>query len=395
GFDPTDMDVTPGAMDHGLVSNVSGAILALLLARSALRLRLDRAFGGWLRRVGRPIGLDPTALPVKATAAFALLLAYASSAVTVVGPGETVFIERFGRVAQESTTPGALVHAPWPIDVPHRIDTGLVRSLEFGIDREPIDDSTIVASALREERQRLARLEAEAETLTGDGLLLSVRFGVQYRVQDARAWRYGQSDPEALVARLAQDAMRRTVATRTADSVLVGESDEFLRDVTARLVSDFEASGVGAALTSFQLQDVHAPPAVHDAYRKVASAIEDADRSVAVAEIRRMETLSQAREEALKRTSYEEGQGDIVRALARGKASAFEALVEAHARAPKTVEQSLLFDSFRRALRPDGEGERRVVLPLGEGIEIISRMSAGAEPPPKIFEDEIFAPPRR
>ncbi|MEM9382662.1 MAG: SO_0444 family Cu/Zn efflux transporter [Planctomycetota bacterium] len=395
GFDPTDMDVQPGAMDHGVVANVSGAILALLLARSAWRLRLDRSLGAWLRRVGRPIGLDPTAVPVKAIAGLGVALVYASTAVTVVGPGETVFVERFGRVAREGATPGALVHAPWPIDVAHRVDTGLVRSLEFGVDRKPIDDSTIEASALRAERERLARLDAEAETLTGDGLLLSVRFGIQFRVEDARAWRYGQSDPEALVGRLAQDAVRRTVALRPADSVLVGDSGAFLDEVEARIVADLEASGVGAALTSFQLHDLHAPPAVHDAYRKVASAIEDADRNVAVAEIRRMETLSEARTAALERTSAEAGRGMRVRALARGEAQAYEALVQAHASAPGLVEQDLLFDSLLRALRPDGEGERRIVLPLGEGIEVISRLKTGAEPPPDVFEDEFFMPPKR
>ena len=77
-----------------------------------------------------------------------------------MAPGETVFIERFGRVTQEHAAPGLIVHAPWPVDTVARVSTSLIRSVEFGIDRAPVDDSTVDALALMAERRRIAELEA-------------------------------------------------------------------------------------------------------------------------------------------------------------------------------------------------------------------------------------------
>ena len=393
GFDPRDMDVSPGAMEHGLVANVSGAILGLLLLRSAVRTRVLHRFGAWLRRLGQPIGLDPTAPAVRVAATAAAVAAYALSAVTAAGPGETVFIERFGRVTQERTTPGLLVHAPWPFDRAARVSTARVRSVEFGIDREPVDDRTVDALALMAERRRIAELEAESETLTGDGLLLSVRFGAQYRVHDARRWRYGQSAPEAVVERLAQDALRRAIATRTAEEILVGASGPFVEEVERRLGEDLERSGVGARLVQVFLHDVHAPPAVHDAYRAVASAMEDAMTAEKKAQVSRVERLSQARAEALRLRSEATGDRLAEVASAAGIAAAFDALVGVHMQAPGLTRRGLLTDSFERAMRPPAEGGRRLVLPLGSHIEIIPRLESADPPPPAVF-DEAFDPRR-
>jgi membrane protease subunit HflK len=393
GFDPRDMDVSPGAMEHGLIANISGGILGLLLLRSAVRTRVLHRFGAWLRRLGQPIGLDPTAPAVRVAATAAAVAAYALSAVTAAGPGETVFIERFGRVTQERTTPGLLVHAPWPFDRAARVSTARVRSVEFGIDREPVDDRTVDALALMAERRRIAELEAESETLTGDGLLLSVRFGAQYRVHDARRWRYGQSAPEAVVERLAQDALRRAIATRTAEEILVGASGPFVEEVERRLGEDLERSGVGARLVQVFLHDVHAPPAVHDAYRAVASAMEDAMTAEKKAQVSRVERLSQARAEALRLRSEATGDRLAEVASAAGIAAAFDALVGVHMQAPGLTRRGLLTDSFERAMRPPAEGGRQLVLPLGSHIEIIPRLESADPPPPAVF-DEAFDPRR-
>ncbi len=393
GFDPRDMDVAPGAMEHGVISTVSGLILAALLLRSAIKTRVSARFAGWIQLAGRPLGLDLTSAPARQVMGAAAAALYLSSSLTSVGPGETVFVERFGRVAQEHTAPGLIIHAPWPIDKTARVSTSLIRSVEFGIDRVPVDDSTVDALALMAERRRIAALEAESETLTSDGLLLSVRFGAQYRVEDARQWRYGQSGPEGTISRLAQDALRRAVATRTAEEVLVGASGPFIADVERRLSEDLEQRQIGASLVRVFLHDVHAPPAVHDAYRAVASAMEDAITAEKKAQVNRVERLSQARAEALRVRSDALADRLSEEASAAGVASAFKALVEVHGEHPSITEQSMLTDSFERAMRPADNGERRVVLPLSDNIKIIPLLGSDGPPPPSVL-DETFNPRR-
>jgi len=393
GFDPRDMDVSPGAMEHGVVSTVSGVILAALLLRSAVKTRVAARFGTWIQRAGRPIGLDLSSKPARLAGALATAVLYLSSGLTAVEPGETVFIERFGRVTQEHAAPGLIVHAPWPVDTVARVSTSLIRSVEFGIDRAPVDDSTVDALALMAERRRIAELEAESETLTSDGLLLSVRFGAQYRVEDARQWRYGQSAPEAAISALAQDALRRAIATRTAEQVLVGDSGPFIDEVERLLSQDLERNELGAELVRVFLHDVHAPPAVHDAYRAVASAMEDAITAEKKAQVNRVERLSQARAEALRVRADALADRLTKEAAAGGVAAAFRALVEVHREHPAITEQSMLTDSFERAMRPPADGDRRLVLPLGENIRIIPLMGTDEPPPPSVLE-ESFNPRR-
>ena len=393
GFDPRDMDVSPGTMEHGLVATTGGVILAALLLRSAIKTHILARFGAWLRRAGRPIGLDLSSSPARLAAGATAAALYASSALTSIGPGETVFVERFGRVVQEESAPGLIVHAPWPLDTIVRVSTSQIRSVEFGIDRAPVDDSTVDAMALMEERRRIAALEAESETLTSDGLLLSVRFGAQYRVCDARRWRYGQSAPETAVSTLAQDALRRAIATRTAEEILVGASGPFIMDVERRLVEDLERNALGAQLVRVFLHDVHAPPAVHDAYRAVASAMEDAITAETKAKVNRMERLSQARAEAHRLRSEALGLRIEDQATAAGVAAAFDALVKVHRDHPSLTEQSMLTDSFERAMRPPAEGKRQLVLPLSENIQIIPVIDASGPPPPAAL-DESFGPRR-
>jgi regulator of protease activity HflC (stomatin/prohibitin superfamily) len=175
--------------------------------------------------------------------------------------------------------------------------------------------------------------------------------------------------------------------------VLVGASGPFIEEVEQRLTADLERNRVGASLVRVFLHDVHAPPAVHDAYRAVASAMEDAITAEKKAQVSRVERLSQARAEALRVRSDALADRLKEEAAAAGVASAFKALVEVHGDHPSITEQSLLTDSFERAMRPVDDGARRVVLPLSQNIEIIPLVGSDSPPPPPVL-DESFNPRR-
>ena len=200
-------------------------MLAVLLARSAWRLRLDRRWR-LAQRTGAPLGLDPTSPVVRAIALLLALASYASTAITVVGPGEAVFVERFGRVASSATEPGALTHLPWPFDRIERVDASTIRTARFGVAEDPIPDDAIDVVALKRLRAQVEEMEDEAEMMTGDETtLVAVQYAVQYRVTDAARWRYEFSDPEALLRRLAEEALRRVIAERTVEVLNDAEFD--------------------------------------------------------------------------------------------------------------------------------------------------------------------------
>jgi membrane protease subunit HflK len=95
---------------------------------------------------------------------------------------------------------------------------------------------------------------------------------------------------------------------------------------------------------------VHAPAAVHDAFRDIASALEDRAREVHEASGYAAERTAEASGEAA--AVVEEGRADSVRAatLASGNAAAFGGIAGVHAESPSVTETRLYLESIERSL---------------------------------------------
>ncbi|QDV06689.1 Modulator of FtsH protease HflK [Planctomycetes bacterium Poly30] len=377
GLDPTAMDVDPAMMEHGVISTIAGITLGVLLLRSAWRLRLDRRFGAWLRKAGAPVGLDLTAWPMKVAAAALVLFGYASTAVTTAGPGETVFIEQFGRIAASRTTPGPLFHAPWPIATKRRVSTSEVHSLEFGVERLDLDDSSTDALALKEARAELKKVREEAEMLTGEGWIVSIAYAVQYRVSDGRSWLYGQSEPEELLRRLAQESIRQIAAKRTTEDILVGNSAGFRRATEERLARSMAAAEIGAELVGVELLSVHAPPAVHLAYRNVASALVERETTITEKEARAIEMVSLARTEATDTLQQAESAAAARRGLAEATATAFESLATVDSESEGAIQHLMMLDAEKRALTAPERSQASRYFAISPHIRIIRGAPTG------------------
>lgn len=381
GLDPRAMDVDPSAMEHGLVATVSGGLLALLLVRASWRLRLDRSFGGWLRRVGAPIGIDPTALPVRLAAATLALGAYATTAFTIVAPGEAVFVERFGRVVASATAPGSVTHLPWPFDSVVRVEAGGLRTERFGVGADSIPDDAIDVVTLKRLRNELEQLEDEAEMMTGDETtLVAVQYAVQFRVVDAERWRYGFSDPEGMLRRFAQESLRRAVSVRTVEDVLNDAEVGMRGDAETVLAQRLAATELGAELVGIDILSAHAPPDVHAEYRGVASAMVDAEKELLFADRRANESLTDAEIEAA--ALRQEAEGDRLSELARanGTAAALTSLAAANTASGGLLKRVLALDTYERALTPgdDPGSARRVIGVLSPHIQIPTYPATGA-----------------
>ncbi|MEC8512502.1 MAG: SO_0444 family Cu/Zn efflux transporter [Planctomycetota bacterium] len=375
GLDPRAMDVSPDAMDHGPIATAAGAVLAVLLVRSGWRLRLDRRFGAWLRRSGAHLGLDPTAPVVRAAALLLAVVSYASTAITVVGPGEAVFVERFGRVVSSADEPGALTHLPWPFDRIERVDAGALRTARFGVAENPIPDDAVDVVALKRLRAELQQLEDEAEMMTGDETtLVAVQYAVQYRVADPACWLYEFSDPEALLRRLAQEALRRVVAERTVEEVLNDPEADLASGAEAVLAERLAAAALGAELVRIDLLSAHAPPGVHAEYRGVASAMVDAEKELLLENRRAATSEAEARMDAASTVTAARASQVLDLARAEGVAAARGALAAANQRSLGSLQHVLALESMKRAFTPnaDAEDPRQVIGILSPHVEVLT-----------------------
>ena len=144
----------------------------------------------------------------------------------------------------------------------------------------------------------LRSVPKEASMLTGDENIVNVQFSVQYKISDAVKYLFNISDPTNLVRNAAEAAMREVIGNSLIDSAITDGKLKIQSDATVLLQQVLDRYEAGIQVLAVQMQDVHPPQEVSDAFKDVASAREDKSRIINEAEAYRNALLPQARGEA-------------------------------------------------------------------------------------------------
>ena len=115
----------------------------------------------------------------------------------------------------------------------------------------------------------------DAQVMSGEENILSLFYTVHFSVSEPYAYRYRVADPAALVGGFAEWAVRQTVARRSSSEVLVTHRGAIEQEVLATLQAELDAVASGVRAVAVNVLDAHAPPAVHEAFRDVASSLEE------------------------------------------------------------------------------------------------------------------------
>ncbi len=113
--------------------------------------------------------------------------------------------------------------------------------------------------------------------------------------------------------------------------------------------------GAGIQVLAVQLQDVHPPKEVIDAFKDVASAREDKSRIINQAEAYRNELLPRARGQAAAVRNEAEAYSATRVRNAEGEASRFDALRVEYDKAPRVTRQRLYYETMEDILSHSGE----------------------------------------
>ena len=359
------------------------ALLLALMAASAWRTRL---FGVWADRVRSALKpylpFDPVGRGARTILVLLLLGLYLLSCFTIIDVGEVGWRLTFGRVERDGTgtvvthaKPGLEVHAPWPFQTFVKARPDAVRKLTFGEipETEGEYDEDRVRYLLGAEND----LEDEAQVMDGEEGLVSLRFSVHYRVRDAFAYTFGFDDPVKLVRSLSAAAVRTVCARQATQRILVGYRHELEEAALVRLQERLDVVGSGVEALRVEFLDVHAPAAVHFAFRDVASASEDRHRQELEGERTWIEILADARSRAYR----SEVDAEIYRhervAEAKGRARAFVARAEAFDASREITALRLYLEGVADALE-----HLALVLPLAEGIDVDLWLQRTIVPPP-------------
>lgn len=355
------------------VALVAAAILIFFLVRSTIRIRLMAQVGQTARRFGARFGIDPLSPAAQLAVVVVLGLAYGATAFSMIGPGEVGWVMRFGRVVRIVSEPGLMAHLPLPFERVTRLQTQAVRRVELGFVRES-DASDLVlpwAAARSAETDDMPwtgmrrDLAAEAEVMTGEENILSIKYAVHFDIRDPYMYRYRLADPDGLVRSFAAWALRQAVARRAASDILVSERATLERECRASLQRELDTMRSGIRVIAVTLQDVHAAPPVHAAFRDVASALEDKARRTRQAQGYRSESLALARAEAYALTQTAASYQNEVVNRAKGQGRAFVSRLNAYRVSPELTRLRLYFETLE-AMLPDAQ----TTFLLGDDVEV-------------------------
>jgi regulator of protease activity HflC (stomatin/prohibitin superfamily) len=173
-------------------------------------------------------------------------------------------------------------------------------------------------------------------------------------------------------------ALRGAVATRAIDAVYTTAREEIERETRAAAQSMLDRYQAGIEVLSVSLLYDHPPDEVHDAFRDVASALEDKLRTINLANVFAVEKINQAKGEAAAMTEGALAFKEQRIAGAQADADAFALRLEAYEHAPGLTKFRLQLETLedvlpgmRKFVRP-GSGDVKdfdmwLVQPLGSG----------------------------
>ncbi len=283
-----------------------------------------------------------------------LVLLWLLSGIYIINPDEEGIVLRFGKFVR-SVGPGPHYCLPYPIESVYKPKVTQVMRSEIGF--RSIGKGTTF-------QQGQARpMPEEAATLTGDENIVNVQFSVQYKIKDAVEYLFNVTDQIAVVRNASEAAMREVIGKSMIDSVLTDGKLKVQSDATELLQQILDRYEVGVMIIAVQLQDVHPPQGVLDAFKDVASAREDKSRIINEAEAYRNELLPKARGLAAEIVNQAQGYREIRILNADGETKRFLSVLAEYDKAKDVTKKRLYFEAIEEIL--SNADTEKLVLPKG------------------------------
>jgi membrane protease subunit HflK len=290
--------------------------------------------------------------PTGKLAAAAVAVLWLLSGVYIINPDEAGVVLRFGQY-DRTVGPGPHYHLPFPVERVYKPKVTQVQRVEIGF-RSPAQGATF--------QQGQGRVfPEEAAMLTGDENIVNVQFSVQYQIKDPVEYLFNVTDQAAVVRNAAEAAMREIIGNSLIDAALTDGKLRIQNETTTLLQEILDRYKVGIRVLAVQMQDVHPPKEVIDAFKDVASAREDKSRIVNEAEAYRNELLPRTRGAAAELVNQAEGYRETRTRQAEGEAQRFIAVLKEYNAAKDVTRKRLYFETMQEILSRNGV--ERIILP--------------------------------
>jgi modulator of FtsH protease HflK len=216
---------------------------------------------------------------------------------------------------------------------------------------------------------------AASRTNTDDGLMLSgdqnivdVRFSVLWQVTDPIQNLFNVRDPDDMVRRVAESAMREVVGRRPAQDIFRDDQAGIALEVQQIAQDIAEGYQMGVTINEVTIELAAPPAEVADAFDEVQRAEQDEDRFQEEARGYANELLGNARGQAAQLREEAAAYKNRVVQEAQGEASRFISVYEEYAKAPEVTRKRLFLETMEEVL---GHSEKVIIENGASGSGVI------------------------
>jgi membrane protease subunit HflK len=266
-----------------------------------------------------------------------ILIGWLATGFYIVGPDELGVVQRFGKVVY-TTNPGPHWHIPTPVETVIKPRVTQVKRLEIGF---------------RSISQAPARYQAvphESLMLTGDENIVDAQFIVQYLIKDAVDYLFNVADQEKTVRDAAEASMREIIGKSVIDEVLTVGKFKIQQEMKTLLQEILDRYQVGAAVVAVQLQDVHPPKAVIEAFKDVASAKENKIKLINESQGYQNDILPKAKGKATQMINQAMASKSEMINIAQGDAARFLSNLRGYRQAPSVTRKRMYLETMEKVL---------------------------------------------
>jgi membrane protease subunit HflK len=273
----------------------------------------------------------------------------------IVQEGQQAVITRFGRY-HGTVGAGFNYRLPYPIERHETVYVTQIRSVDVG------RDSIIKATGLR-----------ESAMLTEDENIVEIKFAVQYRLNDARAFLFESKNPADAVVQTAETAVREVVGKMRMDAALSDERDQIGPRVRTLMQSMLDRYKVGIEVVGINLQQsgVRPPEQVQAAFDDVLKAGQERERAKNEAQAYANDVIPRAVGSASRLTQEAQGYKSRIVAQAQGDAQRFKSVLAEYQHAPQVTRERMyletmqqIYSNVTKVLVESRQGTSLLYLPL-------------------------------
>lgn len=225
--------------------------------------------------------------------------------------------------------------------------------------------------------------------LTEDENILDIKFAVQYRLSDARAFLFESKNPSEAVVQAAETSIREVMGKMKMDAALSEERDQIAPRVRALMQTILDRYKVGIEVVGVNLQQggVRPPEQVQASFDDVLKAGQERERAKNEAQAYANDVIPRAVGSASRLKEEADAYKARVVAQAQGDSQRFRSVFAEYQKAPQVMRDRMYLDTMQqiysnvtKVIVDSKQGSNMLYLPLDKVLQMTGSQASGDVP---------------